>query len=170
MLIREAGADNLVQRSGYHSLRRTQAALDEVAAVAEALAAEFGVRSEIISPAQLAAAEPGLNETGPGAVHWRDPWTVSDPGGLVSAYADLFTRNGGTFVNGDAATLAQTAAGWTVQSNNGRIACRGGRGVAGSMVSRSPAKIRLSFSDASQAWLPPAFQRRRSAQSAAARS
>ena len=106
VLIREAGADNLVQRSGYHSLRRTQAALDEVAAVAETLAAEFGVRSEIISPAQLAAAEPGLNETGAGAVHWRDPWTVSDPGGLVSAYADLFTRNGGTFVNGDAATLA----------------------------------------------------------------
>ena len=60
--------------------------------VAETLAAEFGVRSEIISPAQLAAAEPGLNETGAGAVHWRDPWTVSDPGGLVSAYADLFTR------------------------------------------------------------------------------
>jgi len=122
VLIREAGADNLVQRSGYHSLRRTQAALDEVAAVAETLAAEFGVRSEIISPAQLAAAEPGLNETGAGAVHWRDPWTVSDPGGLVSAYADLFTHNGGTFVNGDAATLAATSAGWTVQSNNGPIA------------------------------------------------
>ena len=76
--------------------------------VAETLAAEFGVRSEIISPAQLAAAEPGLNETGAGAVHWRDPWTVSDPGGLVSAYADLFTRAGGTFVNGDATTLAPT--------------------------------------------------------------
>ena len=50
--------------------------------------------------------KPGLNETGAGAVHWRDPWTVSDPGGLVSAYADLFTRAGGTFVNGDATTLA----------------------------------------------------------------
>ena len=121
VLIREAGADNLVQRSGYHSLRRTQAALDEVALVAETLAAEFGVRSEIISPAQLAAAEPGLNETGAGAIHWRDPWTVSDPGGLVSAYADLFTRAGGTFVNGDAATLAPTSAGWTVQSNDGPI-------------------------------------------------
>jgi len=121
VLIREAGADNLVQRNGYHSLRRTQAALDEVALVAETLAREFGVQSEIISPAQLAAAEPGLNETGAGAIHWRDPWTVSDPGGLVSAYADLFTRAGGTFVNGDATTLAPGPAGWTVQSDDGPI-------------------------------------------------
>ena len=123
MLIREAGADNLVQRSGYHSLHRTQAALDRAALVAETLAAEYGVRSQIIGAAQLAAAEPGLNETGAGAIHWRDPWTVSDPGGLVAAYADLFTRAGGTFVNGDATTLAQNPAwrGWTVQSDDGPI-------------------------------------------------
>jgi D-amino-acid dehydrogenase len=122
VLIREAGADNLVQRSGYHSLHRTQAALDRAAEVAEALAAENGVRSHVIGAAQLGAAEPGLNETGAGAIHWRDAWTVSDPGGLVSAYADLFTRLGGTFVNGDATTLTPTpGGGWTVQSDDGRI-------------------------------------------------
>ena len=71
---------------------------------------------------QLGAAEPGLTKTGAGAIHWRDSWTVSDPGGLVSAYADLFARAGGTFVNGDAATLAPTAAGgWRVQSNDGPV-------------------------------------------------
>jgi D-amino-acid dehydrogenase len=122
VLIREAGADNLVQRSGYHSLHRTQAALDRAALAAETLAAEHGVRSNIIGAAQLATAEPGLNETGAGAIHWRDPWTVSDPGGLVSAYADLFTRAGGSFVNGDAATLAPSpSGGWTVGSDDGRL-------------------------------------------------
>jgi len=121
VLIREAGAGNLVQRSGFHSLHRTQAALDRAALVAEALAAEHGVRSQIFGAAQLAAAEPGLNETGAGAIHWRDPWTVSDPGGLVAAYADLFTRAGGRFVSGDATTLAPTPGGWTVRSNDGPI-------------------------------------------------
>ena len=122
VLIREAGADNLVQRSGYHSLHRTQAALDRAGAIAEEVAAEYGVRSKVISAAQLGAAEPGLMERGAGAIHWRDPWTVSDPGGLVSAYADLFTRSGGRFVSGDATTLVPTAAGgWAVQTDDGPL-------------------------------------------------
>ena len=122
VLVREAGADNLVQRRGYHSLHRSQASLDRAALVAEALAAEHGVRSQIIGAAQLAAAEPGLNETGAGAIHWRDTWTVTEPGDLVAAYSELFIRSGGTFINGDAATLAPTAAGgWTVDSDHGRL-------------------------------------------------
>jgi D-amino-acid dehydrogenase len=40
----------------------------------------------------------------------------------VAAYADLFARSGGTFVNGDAATLAPASGGgWTVDSDEGRI-------------------------------------------------
>jgi D-amino-acid dehydrogenase len=122
VLIRQSGTDNLVQRRGYHSLHRTQAALDRAAQVAETLAAEYGVQSQIIDAAQLATVEPGLNETGAGAVHWRDTWTVSDPGGLVAAYAELFLRLGGSFVHGDAATLAPAASrGWTVASDDGRL-------------------------------------------------
>src|SRR6266702_2295758 len=122
VLIREAGADNIVQRRGFYSFHRTQASLDRAALVAGTLAAEHGVQSQIIAPAQLAAIEPGLNATGAGAVHWRDTWTVSNPGGLVTAYADLFARSGGTFVNGDAATLAPAAGGgWAVDTDHGRI-------------------------------------------------
>ena len=122
VLIRQAAADNIVQRRGYHAFHRTQASLDNAALVAETLAAEHGVQSQIIGPAQLAVVEPGLNETGAGAIHWRDTWTVSDPGGLVAAYADLFTRLGGNIVNGDATTLAPAAGGgWTVETDDGRI-------------------------------------------------
>jgi D-amino-acid dehydrogenase len=122
VLIRDAGADALVRRKGYRSLHRTEAALEQAAAVVEALASDYNVRARVISAAELAAAEPGLSETGAGAVHWLDPWTVAEPGGLVSAYANLFTRNGGTFFNGDAATLKPAAAGgWEVQASCGRI-------------------------------------------------
>jgi D-amino-acid dehydrogenase len=121
VLIKESGSDNLVQRRGYHSLHRTQASLDRAALVAETLLAEHGVQSQIISAAQLAAVEPGLNETGAGAIHWRDTWTVSDPGGLVAAYSDLFLRSGGRFVSGDATTLAPAPGGWTVWSDDGPL-------------------------------------------------
>ena len=146
--------------------------MDRVALVAETLAAEHGVRSEILSPAQLAAAEPGLTETGAGAIHWLDPWTVSDPGGLRVGLRrtvqprrrDLRQRR-----CGDARAQRLAAAG-RFDTVDGRDRRRGRRRVARSMVSRSPAKIRLSLSDAAQAWLPSAFQRRRHAQYAAARS
>jgi D-amino-acid dehydrogenase len=121
-LIRDAGADALVRRNGYRSLHRTEAALEQAAAVVEALASDYNVRARVISAAELAAAEPGLTETGAGAVYWLDPWTVAEPGGLVAAYADLFTRNGGSFLDGDAATLKPSAkGGWEVQASCGRI-------------------------------------------------
>src|SRR4029079_19168543 len=69
VLIREAGAGNLVQRSGFHSLHRTQAALDRAALVAEALAAEHGVRSQIFGAAQLAAAAHRLERDRQGGLH-----------------------------------------------------------------------------------------------------
>ena len=121
-LIREAGADSFVRRSGYRSLYRTQAALDQAAMVAGKLASEFGVPARVMAAAELAAAEPELTQTGAGAIHWLEPWTISDPGGLVAAYADLFTRSGGTFINGDAASLAPVAGGgWQVGTDRGRI-------------------------------------------------
>jgi D-lysine oxidase len=121
-LIGAAGADALVRRGGYRSLHRTEAALKQAAEVVDRLASEYNVRARVMGRAELATAEPGLSETGAGAIHWLDPWTVSDPGGLVSAYADLFTRSGGTFLRGDAATLAPTAAGgWQVHASCGRI-------------------------------------------------
>jgi D-amino-acid dehydrogenase len=46
---------------------------------------------------------------------------VSDPGGLVTAYAALFQGLGGAFVHGDATTLTQTSSGWSVQGTDGLI-------------------------------------------------
>src|SRR5690606_4351838 len=42
------------------------------------------------------------------------PWTVRDPGALVSEYFKLFQRLGGTFVSGTASGLEPDGDGWTV--------------------------------------------------------
>ncbi|MHC2326334.1 NAD(P)/FAD-dependent oxidoreductase [Bradyrhizobium diazoefficiens] len=121
ILIREAHADNLIRRAGYRALYRDAAALDLSIKAAEEDQHEFGVNFRVLSGSELAKAEPVLRDDLPGAIHWLDTWTVSDPGALVTAYAELFERLGGRIVLGDAQSLQQTAAGWSVDTDQGRI-------------------------------------------------
>lgn len=120
-LIREAGADNLVRRDGYRVLHRDAAEFEAEVAEAQALSAAHGVKFSVLTARDLARAEPGLNDGGLGGLHWREPWTVSDPGALVTAYAGLFERLGGKILSGDAGTLQQTRGGWSVRCADGPL-------------------------------------------------
>ena len=120
-LVERAGAADLVQPGGYRVLLRTQAESDEWQTTAERLRATYGVGYATLTAGALAAAEPGLNDTGVGAIHWTDPWSVRDPGALVTAYARLFTAGGGTVLQGDAAHLSQHGSGWRVPTGVGAV-------------------------------------------------
>ncbi|WP_024508652.1 FAD-binding oxidoreductase [Bradyrhizobium sp. ARR65] len=120
-LIGEAGAGALVRREGFRVLYREQSAFDAEVAAAEALHAVHGVKFSVLTAHELKQAEPGLIDAGLGGLHWLEPWTVSDPGGLVAAYAKLFERSGGTIVHGDAATLTERNGVWSVTARDGRI-------------------------------------------------
>ena len=120
-LILASGADNLVRRDGFRVLHRDQAKLDAEVAAAEALRAAYGVKFATLTARELRQAEPALAEGGVGGLHWQEPWTASDPGALVSAYADLFTRSGGSLVRGDAQSLRQNGNGWSVTTDTGPI-------------------------------------------------
>jgi D-amino-acid dehydrogenase len=121
IFIREAHADNLIRRAGYRVLYRDAAAFDLAIRTAEEDRDEFGVNFRVLSGGELARAEPVLRDDLPGAVHWLDTWTVSDPGALVTAYAELLLRLGGTLLRGDADSLQQTGNGWSVDTDAGRI-------------------------------------------------
>lgn len=122
VLIAQAAADDLVTRQGYRWLFREAASMDEAVRHAQVLARTHGLRHEVLDAAALARAEPGLRRHLAGALHWLDPWTVSDPGELVGGrYAGLLARHGARFVRGDAATLRPTATGWGVTSEAGDI-------------------------------------------------
>jgi D-amino-acid dehydrogenase len=120
-LIRASGAGNLVRRDGYRILYRDQATFDQELAEAEALRAAHGISFRVLSAAEFAKVEPGLINPGVGALHWLEPWTVSEPGALVAAYGHLFERLGGTIVRGNAETLTQSGKGWAVTSAAGRL-------------------------------------------------
>lgn len=117
-LVAEAGAATLMRRNGWIKAVRSQRSLDAEAATARALTS-YGVAFEVLDRAALAAREPHLGEALVGGVHFTDPATSPDPGGLTKAYADLFVRKGGRFVEGDARSLARTPPGWRAQGFDG---------------------------------------------------
>lgn len=123
-LIEQAAAWDLVRRNGYRSVFHTSAALDEAARGAERLHREHGIRYALLDGAALAQAESGLRAALPGALHWLDPWTVSDPGELVSRYAKLFVRRGGQVLHAEVKGLRQQGSGWSVDSSLGMLPAR----------------------------------------------
>jgi D-amino-acid dehydrogenase len=135
-LITEAGADDLVRRTGYRTVFRTAQAFDLAASRAANLSRQYGIHHAVQGSTALAQAEPALRQplaqrltqplahTLAGAIHWLDPWTVNDPGALVARYAALFTRNKGRFASGDAASLRQHAGGWRVMTQDGPLDAR----------------------------------------------
>jgi D-amino-acid dehydrogenase len=119
-LMTEAGLLPLLRRTGWIEAFRSQKTLDQASQKASALH-PYGLRFDILDGKALRQREPHMSEALIGGVHWLDPATVADPGGLVKGYADLFQRRGGRFVRGDAKTLRQDGTGWTVESAEGQV-------------------------------------------------
>ena len=112
-LIAEAGAGDLLRRSGWIKLFRSEASLANAVREAER-AGKYGVPTEIFDSREILAREPNLTGDFAGAVYFPTPGFVADPGGLAKAYAALFARKGGRFAVADARTLAQEAGDWRV--------------------------------------------------------
>lgn len=120
-LIERSGAGDLVRREGYRAVFRSQATLQQAAVQAELLGRAYGVRHQVLDGESLCSAEPALRTRLAGAVHWLDPWSVSNPGELVARYAALLIREGGEFARGDATTLRQAGHGWSVRTESGEL-------------------------------------------------
>src|SRR5579864_8069058 len=120
-LIAEAGVGELLRRTGWIKLFRSEATLANAVRDAER-AGQYGVPSEVLDAKSIAAREPHLTGDFDGAVYLPSPGFIADPGALAKAYAALFIRNGGRFVAADARTLAQEAGGWRVEGASAREA------------------------------------------------
>jgi D-amino-acid dehydrogenase len=118
-LISEAGVPELLRRSGWLKLYRSQDSLAAAVRDAERVK-QYGVPSEILDNKAITAREPNLTGDFAGAVYWPTPGFIADPGALAKAYAALFVRKGGRFVVGDARTLTQESGGWRVNGASAR--------------------------------------------------
>jgi D-amino-acid dehydrogenase len=114
-LIAEAGVPELLRRTGWIKLFRSEASLANGLAELERARQFAGVDADVLDAAAIANREPHLSGAFAGAIHWPAPGFVPDPGALAKAYAALFIRNGGRFIAADARTLEQVPQGWQVK-------------------------------------------------------
>lgn len=121
ILVREAGAEDLIAKQGWIELYRSEAKRDANYAAADISVREYGLSHIKLDAAALAAAEPSITYPFVGGLRWSDPWAVKDPHALTLAYVRLFESLGGTFIRADASTLSQTATGWKVASQDGPV-------------------------------------------------
>ncbi|MGH8381962.1 NAD(P)/FAD-dependent oxidoreductase [Pseudomonas sp.] len=119
-LIDAAGLADLVKANGWIEVFRNDAAFSKAKADAQALA-PYGLSYEILDRQQLHAREANLSDNVVGGIHWLDPKTVTNPGGLTRGYTALFVKRGGQFIHGDARTLRQIDSEWQVDSRQGPI-------------------------------------------------
>lgn len=115
-MIEAAGAEKLIRKQGFLELFRSVARLEQRLEEAKEGQARFGVAFQHLDRTALAVKEPDISDDIIGAVHWLDPWTVSDPGALVAAYANAFQASGGRVLQGEVESVSQPADGkWDVQ-------------------------------------------------------
>ena len=120
LLAAEAGVQGLIKADGWIETFRTKAIQDKASRTAEKNR-PYGLKYTILDQQALRALESGLLGAPIGGIHWLDPKTVTDPGGLVKAYADLFVRKGGRILVGDARSLLHSDDGWHVTTGEGAV-------------------------------------------------
>lgn len=115
------GVGGLLRQTGWIKVFRTEAERDARLKEAGEWHSQFGVNFRSLDRPALHAEEPHLDPALIGGLHYTDPDTVSDPGGLVDGYRRHLEATGGTFVIGNADTLEQHGAGWRVMTDAGPV-------------------------------------------------
>jgi len=120
----------MIAASGLQHLRRDQGWI-EIFRDARAFAAAktqldqlspYQLKAEILESSALKECEPALKRPLAGGIHWRDPHTICNPGGLVAGYCQNFVTQGGTFVQGDAMSLQYyQGEGWHISAQGQHI-------------------------------------------------
>ena len=122
-LMEAAGASALLRKVGWIKAFRTAESQDKGSAELEKLK-PYGLNIDVLDAAGVAEREPFLSDGFIGALHYLDPGAISDPGGLVKAYARYFETLGGRFVQGDATSLEEDLPGWRVETEDGPVHAR----------------------------------------------
>jgi D-amino-acid dehydrogenase len=121
VLAAEAGAAEFFRRTGWMKVFRTERERDRRLAEAERWQREFGINYRAVDAKALQEMEPHVAPVLVGALHWTDPVAVDDPHGLALAYLELFVKLGGTFCQGNAASLEAEGGGWRLRTAQGPL-------------------------------------------------
>lgn len=112
-----AGAEHLIRKDGWLQIFRNEKPFEEELAKATEFHKRFGVDFIQLDKARLHEIEPSLTDKALGAIHWANSWSVSDPGGLVEAYAADFVAHGGIIKQAEAHKVVPESDGWRMDTD-----------------------------------------------------
>ena len=122
VLLRDAGIEAMLRRTGYLKLSRHQRDVDGWWRAMPPTRSATGSTIRALDAKAVEALEPHFTERFAGGVHIPDPVSVADPGAVGKAYAEMFAAKGGGFRRGDARTLERDNDGnWVVQTEGGPV-------------------------------------------------
>lgn len=116
-----AGAQEQIRSGGYRMRYTRQFEMDKALRNLIRQSEDYDLPLRKLSPDEFLAAEPGVADTGVGAIEWSSPYHVERPHRLLQSYFDYFQSIGGNFVQGDAQGLSNSRAGWSMPTNQGTI-------------------------------------------------
>ncbi|HRJ69217.1 MAG TPA: FAD-dependent oxidoreductase [Beijerinckiaceae bacterium] len=123
-LAQAAGAIAQFRPTGWLKVFRNDRNLaDEIGKITELK--QWNVEAAVLNHREVAAAEPGLTPGEIiGGVKYNGPISLAEPLALSRAYVELFKKQGGRVVTGDARSLQQEGDGWSVAVEGGRESAR----------------------------------------------
>ena len=119
-LMQEAGALDLLRKTGWIRLYRRESALAGMQLEFD-LAREYGLPFETLDAEGARRLEPALRPVFRHAIFWPKAASVSSPLKLTQAYARRFGERGGIVLNGDARSLHRSGDRWRVETEEGAL-------------------------------------------------
>jgi D-amino-acid dehydrogenase len=119
-LMKEAGAEQYLRKNGWLKIYRTPEGFEKAKKDLDLIAKE-GITFDVRDKEQCLALEPGLAPIFRNGVFWPSATSVSSPLGVTRAYAKLFTKLGGTILQGDAMKLHRNGHYWRVETDEGPV-------------------------------------------------
>jgi len=135
-----AGLTDLMRREGTLMVAEGRSALSGLRNEAEE-AAEFGVRSRILTGEEVRELEPALSRELVGGVLYPDAGFVTDPHDVVRRVFDTVATGGGGYRQAEVTRLTQERGGWRISCAEGEIRARACLLAAGAFSGRLAAPL-----------------------------
>ncbi len=140
-----ANAAGLVRHTGYLRLFRQSKALQAALQKEEKAHAIFGCPFELRDAKGVRELEPDLAGAYAGGIWLTDMMSVSDPGGLVKAYAALFETLGGAYLRADVSGITESGGLWEIRAGGAIVRAPDIVIAAGPWSARLLAKLGARF-------------------------
>jgi D-amino-acid dehydrogenase len=123
-MIKSSNAHHLINKNGFLEVFRTEEIFSNECSIATKNLNLFGVEHKILDKQDVLKKEENISEEIIGGIHWTQPWIVSNPGLLVSYYANDFIKKGGVFIKSPLQHIQKNGNGWIIKTNTQKLECQ----------------------------------------------